>query len=218
MTRASQPNDNGSTTPAESVVYLVDDDDGAREALRRLLASIGLQVRAYRSPLEFLNTPLAGGPSCLILDMRMPEMSGVELLEALRQRGVRTPAIVVTAFGDVPTTVRAFKSGAIDVVEKPYNGTFMLERVQAALRADAVRLADESKRDAIRQRFNALSPREYEVMERIVRGAANKTVAAELNISIKTVEIHRAHVMEKMGVESLAALVAAYLACHPEST
>ena len=189
------------------LVYVVDDDAAARESLRFLLESVGLTVLDFGTPRAFLEFRRPTVPSCLVLDVRMPEMTGIELLEVLRQGGSTMPVVMFTAFGDVPTTVRAFKAGAVDLVEKPSSGTQIIEAVQSGLRADEARRSAAHARQELLDRVGTLSSRERQVLVLLVRGSPNKVIAAELGISVKTVEIHRARVMEKMQASSLAELV-----------
>ena len=191
----------------EHCVHVVDDEAEARDALCFLLRGAGLHVRTHASGADFLAAPLPDVPTCVVLDIRMPGIGGLEVLERLRGGGAAWPVIMFTAFADVPTTVRAFKAGAVDLMEKPYDGATLVRSIQDALRADAGRRMGASERRAVLDRVRALTARERQVMALLVQGAPNKIVAVELGISIKTVEIHRSRVMRKMAAGSLAELV-----------
>ncbi len=191
----------------EPTVFVVDDDEAVRRFLGGLIASVGLRVEAYASAREFLDAFEAGAPGCLLLDIRMPGMSGLELQKELAEREVRLPVIILTGHGDVQVAVHAMKAGAVDFIEKPFNNELLLDRIQNAVaesvEADGVRVKD----DEITSRINLLTPRERQVMDLVVAGETNKGVARRLDISEKTVEIHRARTMEKMRAKSLAELV-----------
>ena len=182
------------------LVHVVDDDAALRDSLRWLLESAGHRVATCVSAEEFLATDAAEQGGCVLLDIRMPGMSGLELQDELARRGHTIPVIFITGHGDVPMAVSAVKKGALDFIEKPFNDHALLALIDKALAIDA-----EARRRAAR--FEKLTPREREVMERMVAGKRNQDIAAELSISIKTVEAHRAGVMRKMRVDSLAALV-----------
>lgn len=192
---------------AEPTVFVVDDDEAVRESLRFLISSIGLRVEAFSSPTEFIDAYRPDRPGCLILDMRLPGLSGLQLQEHLRQRAMDLPIIFVTGHGDVPMAVSALKAGAFDFLEKPYSDQQLLDRVQHCISEDTRRRRDYAERAALRERFALLTPRERQVLERVVAGKPNKVIARELSISGKTVEVHRARVMEKMQTNSLANLV-----------
>ncbi len=193
---------------AETTVYVVDDDQAVRDSLRWLLESVGHRVRTLASAADFLETCGPDDPGCLILDIRMPGMSGLELQEALAARGIELPIIVITGHGDVAVAVQAMKGGALDFLEKPFNDQVLLDRVQSALTRDAQRRRERAERAALEARLAQLTPREREVLEQVVAGHPNKVVAHNLGISVKTVEIHRARAMEKMQAQSLPDLVA----------
>lgn len=189
------------------VVYIVDDDDAIRDSLTWLLESVRLKVKSYATAQAFLDDYSEGACGCLIVDIRMPGMSGLELLERLSTSDITLPVIIVTGHGDVPSAVRAMKLGAVDFLEKPIVDQMLLDRVQQSIEAHR-KLLDQGVRFAeVEERMNRLTPREREIMMSIVRGASNKTIAAELGLSYKTVEVHRSRVMEKMQATSLAALV-----------
>jgi FixJ family two-component response regulator len=194
-----------------AVVYLVDDDAAVRAGFTALFRSVGLPVRSFDSAESFLEGVEPDAEGCLLLDVRMPGMSGLELQERLRDRGVALPIVLISAHADVPMAVRAMKTGAVDFLEKPVNEQELLERVQACLRT-AHRLREEADSTAAaRARLEGLTPREREVVELLVEGESSKVIAARLDISPRTVDVHRSHIMEKLGVKSVAELVAIVL-------
>ncbi len=189
------------------IVYVVDDDQAVRDSLRWLIESVGLNVETYASAQAFLEAYYPGRAGVLVLDVRMPGMSGLELQNALASQELRLPVIVITGHGDVPMAVRAMKAGALDFIQKPFNDQELLERIHEALERDAPIRFERAERAEVVARLAQLTPRELEVMTRVVAGKPNKAIAAELGISKKTVEVHRARIMEKMQAESLADLV-----------
>jgi len=193
--------------PARPRVYIIDDDPHIVEAVSLLVESVGLEAEGHCSAAQFLESITASACGCVITDVRMPGMSGLELQQQLGRDGIDLPIIVLTGFGDVPVAVRAMKQGAMDFLEKPYRPDELLEKVQKAVSEDAGQRERRRRAAETRDRLNSLTPREREVMGRIAEGAANKVVAIELGISERTVEIHRSRVMKKMGVRSLAELV-----------
>lgn len=204
-------NTNGS--PAEvSTVFVVDDDEGVRTSLGILLDSAGYHPATFASAAEFLEQHDPVRPGCLLLDMRMPKMSGMELLQALSERGAFLPVIFITGHGDVPMAVEAMKNGAFDFLQKPFGQKDLLERVSRALTADTEAREALLLIEDLRRRYNTLTPREQEVMGLVVAGNANKVIAMDLGLSERTVEIHRARVMEKMVTRSVAHLVRMALA------
>ena len=204
------------TDAGGSVVFVVDDDDGMRRGLEFLLASAGYAPRGYASAGAFLADCRPGMPGCLLLDVRMPGMNGLELQEHLRERNIRIPTIIVTAFANVPMAVQAIKAGAFDFIEKPFDGSELLERIGRALRQGRRQRQDTTRQAETRARLDSLTPREREVMDLVVAGRLNKQIAGDLGISMKTVENHRARVMEKMQAESLAELVRMSIAASPD--
>ncbi len=192
---------------ANPVVYVVDDDEAVRDSLRWLVESVHLRVETFDSAQGFLDNLEANAAGCLVLDVRMPEISGLELQQRLNDLGITLPVIIVTGHADVPMAVSALKAGAVDFVEKPLNYQSLLDRIQRAIARDQSRRADRAQGDATRERLNGLSPRERQVLDRVVAGRLNKQIAEDLGISPKTVEMHRANVMQKMVAESLADLV-----------
>jgi len=204
MTVSAQKAERAATKP---MVFIVDDDDGVRRAMSALMESVGYAHTAYPSAAEFLRHYNASQTGCLVLDIRMPEMSGLELQQELNKRGHRIPVIFVTGHGDVPMAVEAMKKGAFDFVQKPFRDQDLLDRVNHALQQDGSLRQETADKDEVLQRWNTLTQREKEVMALIVEGKANKVVAQDLDLSERTVEIHRARVMEKMQVRSVAQLV-----------
>jgi len=193
--------------PGNAHVYIVDDDAAVRDSLSVLLDACGYQVRTFGLAQEFLDAASALPSGCLIADIRMPEMDGLELQRRLKERSLSFPTIVITGHGDVPLAVRAMKAGALDFIEKPYASQAILNSVAAAL----LRLRAPDERDpsavAATAKLDLLSPREREVLEGLLAGLPNKSIAYDLAISPRTVEIHRARVMDKMGARSLSELV-----------
>lgn len=190
-----------------TTVFVVDDDDGMRRGLEFLLKSAGFHVEGFGSARDFLDYYEPAMRGCLLLDVRMPGMSGLELQEHLRSERINIPVILVTAYANVPMAVRAMQDGAFDFIEKPFDGSALLTRIRRAMAHDARVRVDEKQVRQIERRLESLTPREREVMELVVDGLLNKQIAGELGISMKTVENHRARVMDKMNAESLAELV-----------
>ena len=201
-----------STAPT---VFVVDDDEGVRDSLRFLLKSVGLTTRTFGSAAEFLASYDASHPGCLVLDVRMPAMSGLELQQQLNIRGAMIPVIFITGHGDIPMAVEAMQHGAFDFLQKPFRDQDLIDRLQKALSKDAENRIELKQREQIHSRFDNLSPREHEVLVLMVRGLPNKIMAAELGVSQRTVEIHRARVMEKTAAGSLAHLVRMFLDLNP---
>src|ERR1700756_4939210 len=188
-------------------VFVVDDDEGVRNSLRFLLKSVGLAAHAVGSASEFLATYRPSQPGCLVLDVRMPGMSGLELQEQLNLRGAVVPVIFITGHGDVPMAVEAMQAGAFDFLQKPFRDQDLIDRIQRALERDRANRTELGERNRIRERHETLTAREREVLAMVTSGKANKVMAADLGLSQRTVDIHRARVMEKMGASSLAHLV-----------
>jgi FixJ family two-component response regulator len=196
----------------QPTVFVVDDDDALRDSILWLLESVGLGAEMYATANGFLKAcdPERGG--CLLLDVRMPGMSGMELLERLKANHIMLPVIIITGHGDVPMAVRAIKSGALDFVQKPFNGQELLDRVQYALKLDQENRLKRSELSHLRAHFETLTPREREIMEHVAAGKSSKLIARDLGISAKTVDIHRANIMKKLKVHSIADLVQTRLA------
>ena len=201
---------------APPTVFVVDDDESVRGSLRFLLRSAGLESRAYGSAPEFLAAYDPGQPGCLVLDVRMPGMSGLELQQELNLRGAVIPVIFITGHGDIPMAVEAMQHGAHDFLQKPFRDEDLIARVQRALASDAKARTALEEHNAIRTRLDSLTPREREVLALMARGKPNKIMAHELGVSQRTVEIHRARVMEKSGASSLAELVRMVMDLEPE--
>jgi FixJ family two-component response regulator len=194
-------------TDAEPIVFIVDDDLSVRRSTERLLRSAGLEVQTFTSAREFLKNPRPEGPACLVLDVRMPGLSGMELQRELAQSGIHIPIIFITGHGDIPMSVRAMKAGAVEFLTKPFRSRSLLEAVRAAIERDRSAHKTRSETGEIRQRYEQLTPREREVLALVVAGLLNKQVASELSTTERTIKFHRAHIMQKMGAESLADLV-----------
>jgi FixJ family two-component response regulator len=191
----------------EPTVFIVDDDDAVRRFLTGLIQSIDLRVEAYASAQAFLDAYRPGHPGCLLLDVRMPGMSGLELQRELAERAIDLQVVILTGHGNVPVAVQAMKAGAVDFIEKPFNNELLLDRIQTAV-AQSLRTGSEREaHDEALRRLDTLTPRERQVFDLVVSGETNKSIAHGLAISGKTVEIHRAKVMRKMRARSLASLV-----------
>jgi two-component system response regulator FixJ len=189
------------------VVNIIDDDDGMRRALTLLLNTVGYETAVFADPKEFLAKFRADAAGCLVLDIRMPGMSGLELQQHLNRTGSMLPVIFITGHGDVPMAVQAMKEGAFEFIQKPFRDQDLLDRINHALKQDAENRATLLRRADVERRLASLTPRERQVMAMVVDGTANKVIAIDLDLSERTVEIHRAKVMEKMGARSVAHLV-----------
>lgn len=192
---------------SEPTIYIVDDEEPVRKALRLLVKAEGLESRGFASAQEFLAAMDEIGPGCVLVDVCMPGMSGLELQETLNARELRIPVIVITGHADVPTAVRAMKGGACDFVEKPFDGEELLRRIHECLNNDRRQRHRTELRQQARDRIARLTPRERQVMDGLVQGKRNKTIADELFISFRTVELHRASIMEKLEAQSLSDIV-----------
>ena len=191
----------------DGVVFVVDDDASLRESLKNLIRSVGLRVEAFPSAQEFLQSKRPDVPGCMILDVRLPGLSGLDLQKRMAEADVEIPIIFITGHGDIPMTVQAMKAGAVEFLTKPFRDQDLLDAIQQALERDSRAREQRAEVEVLRRRFDSLTPREGEVMELMVAGLLNKQIAAELGASETTVKIHRHHVMEKMGAGSLAELV-----------
>jgi FixJ family two-component response regulator len=197
------------SAPSGPLVYLVDDDEAVRDSLGMLFKSVGLECRLFASALEFLDAYDPRRHACLVADIRMPGLSGLELQQRLNEQRADVPVIFITGHGDVPMAVNAMKSGASDFIQKPFRDQDLIDRIHKALAQDRERRELSAEQNVIRERLAHLTPREAEVMRRVVRGQANKVIALDLGVSQRTVELHRARVMRKLKMRSLAELVTA---------
>lgn len=188
-------------------VFIVDDDQAIRNSLKWLIESVAMEVKTFESADAFIKNYYPGRSGCLLLDVRMPGMSGLELQEYLAEKRINIPVIIITGHGDVPMAIRAMKAGAVDFIEKPFNDELLLESIRHALLLDEQQRDKQTHKAEIATRLARLTPREHEVMAMVTAGKANKEIASALGVSAKTVEAHRARVMEKMQASSLADLV-----------
>jgi FixJ family two-component response regulator len=194
-------------TEAAPIVFVVDDDRSVRTSTERLLRSAGFAVQTFASAREFLDGTRPEGPACLVLDVRLPDQSGLDLQRELVRSGVQIPIIFITGHGDIPMTVRAMKDGAVEFLTKPYRKQELLDAIRAAVARDSVSRRERLATGALRDRYEQLTQREREVMALVVEGLLNKQIAGELATAERTIKFHRAHIMEKMEAESLAELV-----------
>jgi two-component system response regulator FixJ len=197
----------GNSNSTRPTIFVVDDDSAVRDALKLLLRSVGQAVETFGSAQEFLDAYSEDRPGCLVLDIRMPGMSGLELQQRLNEKHSILPIIFITGHGDVPMAVEAMQAGAVDFIQKPFRDQDLIDRINQALEKDGSNRAALGERNDIRRRLETLTPREREVLDLVVHGKANKVIAGDLKLSQRTVEIHRARVMEKMQASSLAHLV-----------
>jgi two-component system response regulator FixJ len=197
-----------------ATVFVVDDDEAVRTSLRLLLKSVGLPVETYAAAQEFLDQFDPDRAGCLVLDIRMPGISGLELQQHLNDQHSIMPIVFITGHGDVPMAVEAMQAGAVDFIQKTFRDQDLIDRINRALEKDREMRNALRERDEIRRRMSQLTPREREVLELVTQGKANKVIAGDLNVSQRTVEIHRARVMEKMGANSLAHLVRMVIEAH----
>ena len=192
---------------SEPTVFIVDDDSSVLKGLSRLMKSVKLNEKTYSSAQDFLDSYNSEQPGCLLIDMRMPGISGLELQEILQSMNILIPTIIITGYGEVTDAVQAMKNGAIDFIEKPFKGQYLLDQVHKAIAEDAQIRKKQAQQQVVSASLALLTPREREVMDLVIAGKANKVIALELGLSMKTVEFHRAHVMKKMKADSVAELV-----------
>jgi FixJ family two-component response regulator len=192
---------------ADQVVFVIDDDPSIRMAIKELIEAVGINCQTFESGQELLNATLPDVPGCLVLDVRLPGLSGLNLQRELKARGCDIPIVFITGHGDIPMTVQAMKAGAVEFLTKPFRDQDLLDAIEQALERDRLARQELTEIRELRQRSEALTPRELEVMRLVVSGLLNKQIAAELGISEKTVNVHRAQVMHKMHADSLADLV-----------
>ena len=189
------------------VVFVIDDDASLRRAIQRVLGSVGLHVELFGSAREFLAASRLDVPSCLVLDVRLPGMSGLDLQRELTSAGIHIPLIFITSYGDIPMSVRAMKAGAVEFLTKPFRDQDLLDAIQLALKRDRLRRESEADVQSLRERFESLTPREREILPLVVSGLLNKQIAASIGTSEASVKVHRSQLTRKMGAQSLADLV-----------
>jgi FixJ family two-component response regulator len=192
---------------ADSIVFVVDDDPSFRRSTERLLRTAGFTIKSFASAQEFLHNPRPDVPACLVSDVRMPGLSGLDLQRELAKAGIVIPIIFITGHGDIPMSVQAMKAGAVDFLTKPFRAKKLLDAIEQALKRDRAARKEQAKVSELLEHYELLTPREREVMAHIVSGMLNKQIAANLNTVEKTIKFHRAHIMEKMQAGSLAELV-----------
>jgi two-component system, LuxR family, response regulator FixJ len=199
--------DSNLSQQTQPTVFVVDDDQATRKSLRWLVETLGVPVQTFHSGASFLDSYDPSQPGCLVLDVMMGGMSGLDLQKELNERQIEIPVIVLTGYGDVPTAVRALKNGAVEFLEKPFDGEVLLEHVRRALEIDAERRRERDASEVVRQRLSRLTPRENEILGLVVEGLSSKEIATQLDVSFKTVEAHRAKIMRKMEANGVAQLV-----------
>ena len=194
-------------TDPDPVVFVVDDDASVRDAVKRLIASVGLRVETFGSAHEFLNHKRPEAPGCLVLDVRLPDLDGLEFQRSLAEANIHIPVIFITGHGDIPMSVRAMKAGAVDFLTKPFRDQDLLDAIQQAIERDRARREEEASKAKLHESFASLTRREREVMAWVVAGRLNKQIASEIGVSEITIKVHRGQVMRKMGANSVADLV-----------
>lgn len=194
-------------TDADATVFVVDDDEAVRDALKSLISSVGLSVETFASAREFLESRGPDAPGCLVLDVRLPGLSGLDLQRELSDANIHTPIIFITGHGDIPMSVQAMKAGAVEFLTKPFRDQELLDAIHQALERDRTAREQRAEMAELRQRYDSLTPRESEVMGKVITGLLNKQIAADLGTSEITIKLHRAQVMHKMRADSLADLV-----------
>jgi FixJ family two-component response regulator len=194
-------------TPIVPTVFVVDDDTSVRTALKRLIQSVGFQVETFDSAQAFLKHGFHDGPACLVLDVRMPGMSGIELQQQLTRVGLGMPIVFITGHGNIPMSVKAMKAGAVDFIEKPFEDQKLIDAINTAIKKNKKFRTEQAEINDLQRRVDSLTPREHEVFILVVSGMLNKQIAFDLGMSEKTVKVHRARVMDKMKAKSLADLV-----------
>lgn len=192
---------------SEPTVFIVDDNEGSRHSLGMLVETVKLKVETFSHPEDFLSKFQPESAGCVILDVRLPDMSGIDVLDHIRAQKSDIPVIVVTAYGDVPTAVQALKRGAIDFIEKPFSDHVILRQIQRCVKDSIARRAENREKNAVRQSISSLSPREREILGLITKGKSNREIGSLLNISMRTVENHRAHIRRKMKASNTAKLI-----------
>jgi len=201
------PTGSQAETADKPIVFVIDDDDSVRRSLERLLRSVDLDVETFASAQDFLRKPMPDRPACVVLDLRLPGPSGLELQESLIRSGHDVPIVFISGHADVPSSVRAIKAGAVDFLQKPFSDQALLDIIHGALLRDRDARRDRAEIADIRLRFDTLTPRERDVLRLVIQGRLNKQIAGDLGISLKTVKVHRGRVMAKMEVRSVAELV-----------